>query len=121
MRASDKDALICDFAQYYHIYDIDALVPQYAAVLACGLPEDSRIRRSMSDVHASPEEILLAMSVDALNLIIWILGSRDEANIPRSVVKVMTGMEAEQAVNHNVESFDSPEAFEAAWRSYTQE
>lgn len=44
MMATDEDALICDFAETYHIYDYRQLKPSYAATLAAGLREDSRIR-----------------------------------------------------------------------------
>ena len=43
--ASDEDALICDFAQYYHVLDWHALPLRLAATLAAGLPETSRSLR----------------------------------------------------------------------------
>lgn len=42
MVAVGEDLLICDFAQYYHM-DYRELSKEYAGILACGLPRDSRI------------------------------------------------------------------------------
>ena len=41
MIATDEDALICDFAETYHIYDYRSLDVEYAATLAYGLRDDS--------------------------------------------------------------------------------
>jgi len=40
----DENALICDFAETYHIYDYRQLPPTRVAVFACGLRDDSRIK-----------------------------------------------------------------------------
>ena len=42
MLAADEDAVICDFAEVYHVLDLRALAPPLAATLAAGLPPDSR-------------------------------------------------------------------------------
>ena len=42
MCIADRDAVVCDFAQYYHL-DFDRQPVGYAAVLAAGLPAESRI------------------------------------------------------------------------------
>ena len=44
MMALDEDALICDFAETYHIYNIYGMPVQYIATLAIGLRDDSRIK-----------------------------------------------------------------------------
>lgn len=53
MAALDEDALICDFAETYHLR-FDELPKDYAAVLAAGLPYTSRI---MNAIKRREEEI----------------------------------------------------------------
>lgn len=63
--------MICDFAETYSIYDYRALPAMYAAVLAVGLRESSRIKMRLSGNRHSLETILLANIRDALQLLIW--------------------------------------------------
>ena len=44
MIALDEDALICDFAEFYHIYNYYDYPVEYVAILANGLRDNSRIR-----------------------------------------------------------------------------
>lgn len=67
----DEDALICDFAEYYHIYDYRGLPAGYAATLACGLREDSRIQRSLAGRNYDKLDMLLAAAVDRLSVLVW--------------------------------------------------
>lgn len=108
------DALVCDFAQFYQIYDIDRLCPAYAAVLACGLPESSR---SLRKDNVDPDRLLLASIVDELGLITWILGDGKRNNIPlpKSMVNVLLGKDT-----GNDEAYDSPEDFMADWNRIIQ-
>lgn len=53
MAAFDEDALICDFAETYHLR-FDELPKDYAAVLAAGLPYTSRI---MTAIRRHEEDI----------------------------------------------------------------
>lgn len=110
MRASDKDALLCDFAQYYHIYDLDALAPGYAAVLACGLPEDSRIMKKKAGTNAGLKELLLAAIVDNLRCIKNGLAGTNDSQ--QSLVSLLTG--TPQKSETGQAGFDTPEEFEAA-------
>lgn len=114
MIAADEAALICDFAETYHIYDFRALPARRAAVLACGLREDSRIMRKLSGVPASLQTMLLAMIADAVRILIW-QNTRDGAkgrNKPKSILDQLAarGQAGETA------SFATAEEFEA-WRS----
>ena len=40
----DEDALICDLAETYHIYDYRSLPVKLVATLSAGLRDDSRIK-----------------------------------------------------------------------------
>lgn len=113
MIATDEDALICDFAEYYHIYDYRGLPVQYAAVLACGLRDDSRIKMAISKVKVKPEALLLASIVDRLSLLLWLKtedGTRGR-NKPPSLTSRLLG---EEDSSGDVIGYDSAEAFERA-------
>ena len=66
----DEDALICDFAETYHIFDYEALPVSLAATLAVGLRDSSRIKQLMSYRKAPVETILLAGIVDRLSVMV---------------------------------------------------
>lgn len=69
--ASDEDALICDFAQYYHVLDWRTLPLHLVATLAAGLPESSRCMLKLSGQIVPLETLLQAETVDALHLLYW--------------------------------------------------
>ncbi|MCC8181524.1 MAG: DUF5361 domain-containing protein [Clostridiales bacterium] len=115
MLASDRDALACDLAETYGIYDMRALPVSTLATLAAGLREDSRIKLKLSGARVGPDTLLLAAIADRLSLLVW---SRTEdaqkgCNRPASIVDALTGKQQHQ--DRDVMVFDSPEAFEAAW------
>lgn len=112
----DRDALICDFAETYHIYDLKALPVQTVALLACGLREDSRIKQKINGTHVPVNTLLLAHIVDRLGILIWqrTKDGQHGRNKPESI--------AEQLLNtgkrnlNKVDAFESPEEFEEARR-----
>lgn len=71
MYGVDKDALTCDFAETYHIFDIRALPLNVVAVLAVGLRDNSRIKMKVAGINGTPEEILLAHAVDNLRYLVY--------------------------------------------------
>lgn len=109
MIASDEDALICDFAETYHIYDFRQLPLEYAATLACGLRDDSRIKQKLSGQGVSTASLINAAAVDALNLLVWFKtkDSKRNRNRPKSLVTLFTQKEKE-----GIRSFESVEDFE---------
>ena len=112
MVAADEDALICDFAETYHILNWRGLPARYAAVLACGLRDDSRIKMVMGKQKITTEMMMNAAMVDALNLLVW-MRTKDGAkgqNRPASLVSALTGTKEEK---DTLEAFDTVEAFEA--------
>lgn len=105
MIALDEDALICDFAETYHIYDYQELPVTYAATLAVGLRENSRIKMRMTDRNAPIETIILAGIIDRLSVLL----AGEQA---RLISKNFVNVEQEQPYG-----FDSGEEFEAAWHT----
>ncbi len=109
MASTDEDALICDFAETYHIYDYRSLPLGYAATLAIGLRENSRIKIKMTGQRVSTETILQAASVDALNLLVWFKTKEAQKgrNRPKSLVQKLM-----QDPTTEVVAFDTVTEFE---------
>lgn len=109
MTAVDEDALICDFAEVYHIYDYRKLPLRYAAILACGLRDDSRIKMAVSGSDVPTGIILQAIAADALNWLVWskTKDAQRNRNRPKSLVDLITRKQTS-----DIEAFTSPEEFE---------
>lgn len=100
MIAADEDALICDFAETYHILNYRSLPPTYAATLAIGLRDNARIKIKLSGTRVSAETMLQAASVDALNLLVWFKTKDAEKgrNRPASILQKLTGAETPKEI-----------------------
>lgn len=115
MIAADEDALICDFAETYHIYDYRALPIPYAAALACGLGENSRIKMHLSGAKVPVDTLLLATIADRIGLLLW-LNTKDGvngANRPASILNTLIDSDCGDSKN-DIQSFGSADEFEAA-------
>ena len=112
MLATDEDAVICDFAETYHVLDIGALDIRLAATLAAGLAPDSRIRRKLGGSEYSADTILLASAVDNLALLRWLNTTDGEKGInrPESVLAKLLG---EKKPESDVLTFTDAQSFEA--------
>lgn len=117
MLACDRDALICDLAETYGVFDYRALPVHLLATLASGLREDSRIRRRMSGMKAPLNTLLIASAVDALHLLVWsrTKDGQKGRNRPKSVLDYITGRNHESRTNDTLK-FRSAEEFNAAWQ-----
>lgn len=71
MIATDEDALICDLAETYHIYDYRRLPANTVAVFCVGLRDNSRIKLAMSEQKVSTDTLLLAGIWDRLSFLVW--------------------------------------------------
>ncbi len=71
MIAEDENALICDLAETYHIYDYKQLPLSKVAVFACGLRDDSRVKMKLMGQTVPLDTLLLAGAVDRLSLSVW--------------------------------------------------
>lgn len=71
MIQTDEDALICDLAETYHIYDHKQLPLTRVAVFAIGLKDDSRIKMKMSGRLVPMDTLLLAGISDKLSVLLW--------------------------------------------------
>ena len=117
-----EDELICDFAETYQLFipsfsekliDIQGreLLPSMVATLACGLSENSRIKRKISKRTIDLEQTLLAIIADRLGIIAW-QRSRDgqkNRNRPKSILEVLLGQDKKK---DELEVFTDQESFE---------
>lgn len=111
----DEEALICDFAETYQIYDYRSLPARKAAILAVGLRDDSRIKIKMNGEKIPRNLFLQAVIADELNVICRLL-SGTKKEFP-SFVELLTGVRNEnKAKKSDVICFDSPDDFLAAWK-----
>ncbi len=115
MIAVDEDALICDLAETYHIYDYRSLSPKMAAIFSCGLRDDSRIKLKLANSKYPMELLLDVLTYDAVN---WLRWSRSKAahdgeKPPERIYDKLLGIDKDTK-DSDVVAFDSPEEFEAA-------
>lgn len=112
MIETDEDALICDLAETYHIYNYRSLPALLVATFSVGLRDDSRIKMKMNDMEHSFDRMLLAGILDKLAMLVW-MQSQDGTNgvnKPISVLQKLLGEETSE--DKDIISFDSPDSFE---------
>ena len=104
----DENALICDLAETYHIFDYRQLPPSKVAIFCIGLRDDSRIKMKLSGSKVSPNILLLSGIIDRLNLLLWTKTKDAEKgwNRPKSILDQLYDKESE------VSAFASGEDFE---------
>lgn len=109
MLSIDRDALICDLAETYKIYDMRSLPLQTVATLAAGLRDDSRIKLLASGSPAKQDTILLAAIADRIEAFRY---GFSKEKMPVSLVEVLFGESKEK----EMQLFNSGDDFEAALR-----
>lgn len=117
MITTDEEALRCDLAEVYHIYDYESLPASLVATFSVGLREDSRIKLKMNNTKYRLETILLASVVDRLSLLVWMQteDGRKGSNRPQSLAEQLLSTEEKETVG-----FDTPEEFEDEWKRITE-
>ena len=111
MISRDEDALICDLAETYRIYDFRSLPARSAATFSVGLRDDSRIKLKVRNEKVSLHDFLLASIMDRLSLLVWFQtkAGQEGNNKPIMMVDALLGSNIEDS---DIESFDSVEEFE---------
>jgi hypothetical protein len=114
MLSVDEDALICDFAETYHILDLYSLPIDLAAVLACGLREDSRIKMKIAGISFPMQTLFLAAIMDNTSWLKWSKTKDAEKGInqPESIFNQLVKPDEKKA------AFTSGEDFESAKREF---
>lgn len=104
MISRDEDALICDMAETYNIYDIKSLPLPYLATLASGLGMDSRIRLKAEGLKAGWSTVMLAALLET-----YIKDDKDEL-LSKFIVKKNNGVVLNNKLFVSVEDFEAEKA-----------
>jgi hypothetical protein len=116
---ADEDALVCDFAEYYHIYDWRSIPLRLAATLCAGLSNKSRTKIRLSGMACDFETYLLACLYDKVSVLIW-LQTDDGAkgrNRPKPISDIVAGTKQREK---EVVGFASGKDFDKAWKELTE-
>lgn len=114
MMRKNRDALECDLAETYNIYDMRALPARRVALFAVGLRDNSRIKMLLADTKFTFSEILLINIYDALNLELW-TKTKDATkgkNKPESLYKKLMGINDQTKKESKNMTFNSAEEYE---------
>ena len=68
---TDEDALICDLAETYGVFDYRSLPLKTVAALSVGLRANSRIKMKINHMDLEPEAYLLSAIADRLSILVW--------------------------------------------------
>ena len=119
MLKADREALLCDLAETYRIYDLRAVPVPTLAMLAAGLRENSRIKMSLSGGRPPRSDLLLAAAVDRLSWLVWGMSKDAErgTNRPKSILAAL--LCEEEKSSDDIATFETAEDFNAAWAKAT--
>ncbi len=115
MLAADPDALLCDLAETYRIYDIHAVPARMLATLAAGLKEDARINKKISGVKYDLNTLMLAAIIDRLTVLQWLIiqtFGADAGRMPDSILEQLISGQSVK-ISSNM-AFSSGAEYEAA-------
>jgi hypothetical protein len=109
----DEDALVCDLAETYGIYNYRSLPATLVATFSIGLRENSRIKLKIADSKVDSEHMFLAAIVDRLSMLIWMQSEdgRNNTNRPKSILADLLGTTNET----KYDTFQTGEDFHKAW------
>lgn len=107
----DEDAVICDFAETYGIFDWRSLPLTTAAILAVGLRDDSRIKMKLSNQIVPIDTLIMSGILDYVALLVWSKTKDFEKgkNRPQSMVSALLGDNDEEK---KIKTYSSGEEFE---------
>ena len=107
----DEDALVCDLAESYGIYDWRSLSVKTVATLSFGLRNNSRIKEKLNGrPYIDQNTILLAGLIDRVS---YLIAGLSGSKAPPSIVAELLGSEEDKNEN-GLRSFSSGEEFERA-------
>ena len=112
MIKEDEEALICDLAETYQIYDYRQLPLTQVAVFAVGLRENSRIKIKLWNQRVSTETLLLAGILDRLSFLVWAKTEDGQKGRNRPTMILDSLMSNKKNNDSDVIVFDSGEDYE---------
>lgn len=110
MIAVDENALMCDLAETYGIYNYRQLPPTLVAVFSLGLRDDSRIKMKLSGQTVPLETMLLASIVDKLSILVWF--QTKDGQKGRNRPQMLTDLLLKREQQSDIQAFRSGEEFE---------
>ena len=116
----DEEALICDLAETYGIFDYESLPVQTVAALSIGLRGDSRIKLAAAGRKLGTTDALLATVADYLAMIFWTKTKDGQKgrNRPKSIREAL---ENGNKKDNEIVGFESVEEFEQAREALLEE
>ena len=106
---ASEDALICDLAETYHIFDYRSLPVKLVATLSAGLRDESRSKMLLANVPVTQDTFLLAVIADRIEDFRRIFVKSKEP--PVSIANAL--LNKEKKAKRNVVGFRTVEEFEA--------
>lgn len=116
MIGNGEGALICDFAETYHIFDYKALPIKLCSTLAVGLPRTARIWAKLGEPNLRLiKEQALILLLDRVSWIQWAMSDNASqgGEPPKPIYNKVFGLKEDEATSRNVLVFDSPDDFQA--------
>lgn len=112
MISTDEDALICDLAETYRIFNYRELPVKLLATLSVGLRSDSRIKMKMTRQNLSLNDTMQALILDDLNFLVWAKTKDGQKgrNKPKSVYKILT-TDVAKVKKNEVKGYATVQAF----------
>ena len=116
----DEEALICDLAETYGIFNMESLPVQTVATLSIGLRGDSRIKLAAAGRKLGTTDALLATIADYLAMIFWTKTKDGQKgrNRPKSIREAL---ENGNKKDNEIVGFESVEEFEQAREALLEE
>lgn len=108
-----RNELICDFAEYYHIYDMRAFNIRYIAILAVGLRDESRTKIKMNNMKLGMQSLMLAKIADNTSFLAWAKTEDGMKNVNRPPMILEALMKADDP--EAAQGFDTVEDFQAEY------
>lgn len=110
----DEDALMCDLAETYQIYDYRQLPATRVAVFAYGLRDDSRIKMRLSGQTVPLDRLLLASISDSLKTLVWYQSEDGQkgVNRPTSITNLLLGKKEDK--DDDIVAYETGKDFEMA-------
>lgn len=121
MMADHESAIVCDLAQFYHIYNLEDFEVGYIATLVCGLPSESRVMRELSGMKFSLDTMLNAITADYISDLIYVeikKSTKKAVQRPKSLLEIIRDGTEDTAKQ---QTFNSVEEFEEARRRIIEE
>src|SRR5690554_8050911 len=112
MISEDEDALVCDLAETYKIYDYKQLPATEVAVYSLGLRENSRIKMKLGGQTVPFDIMLLAAIADRLSTLVWF--QTKDGQKGRTRPQMLTILLTNTKRENDIEAFSSGEEFEKA-------